>query len=214
MKKYRNEKSFAVMANKMFAFDTKYWCNNDEKLVFLELQFMQNIGDLQGEGLAKFTETIPAILASNLGWDTPTKPARGRQRVVDALNSLKQKDYIMFKDEINYNDMLPKAIVITDTDYETPIAVDVEWADAKRNFKGFTRLTATEYSELKEGKYDLTLYAYTNWRENIGYKISYVEWAKVLDVSVKTAKTVVENTSVITKIQGAFNKETQKNETI
>lgn len=211
MKKYRNGKSFARFPNKMFAFDTKYWCNNDEKLVYLEMQFMQEIGDLQSGEMK--VETLPAIIAQRLGWHTPSKPKLSRQRVVNALNSLKQKDYIMFFGEIKEEDMLTTPIKILGSDYETVVEVDIPWADKSRKFTGFTHLTSIEYNELKAGKYDLTLYTYTNWRENIGYKISYVEWAKVLGTTDRTARTVVENTGVITKIQGAFNKETKKNET-
>lgn len=199
-----------MIPNLMFAFDTKYFCNNDEKLVYAELWFSQQIGNINNEN--KTTITTLDLLTFTLGWETPTRESRGRTRIANALNSLKEKGYVYFQETLTHSDRNGIQIVVLGQDYETEVTVDVSWSQSNRTFKGFSRVTSVEYNQLKEN-HDLTLFLYSKWRENIGYKISYVEWGKALGVNDRHARRIVENTSVIQKVQGAFNKETGKNET-
>lgn len=69
---FKNDNSFGVMPNKMFAFDTKYFCNNDEKMVYLELWFLQSIGNIGGVNDNKLAIVNLDLLTYTLGWETPS----------------------------------------------------------------------------------------------------------------------------------------------
>lgn len=209
---FKNDNSFGVIPNKMFAFDTKYFCDNDEKMVYLELWFLQSIGNMGGVKDSKMAIVNLDLLTYTLGWETPSRESRGRKRVADALNSLNSKGYIYFKGELTHSSRNALAIIILGMDYEHEVFVDIEWSENIRKFTGYSKIMASDYNRLKQG-YDLTLFLYTKWRENVGYKISYVEWGKVLNVSDRQARTIIENTGSIVKEQGSYNKETSKNDT-
>ena len=209
---FKNDNSFGVIPNKMFAFDTKYFCDNDEKMVYLELWFLQSIGNMGGVKDSKLAIVNLDLLTYTLGWETPTKESRGRKRVADALNSLNSKGYIYFTGELTHSSRNALTIIILGMDYEHEVFVDIEWSDNIRKFTGYSKIMASDYNRLKQG-YDLTLFLYTKWRENVSYKISYVEWGKVLNVSDRQARTIIENTGSIVKEQGSYNKETSKNDT-
>lgn len=209
---FKNDNSFGVMPNKMFAFDTKYFCNNDEKMVYLELWFLQSIGNMGGVDDNKVAIVNLDLLTYTLGWETPSRESRGRQRVANALNSLNSKGYVYFTGGLTHSSRNAFTIVILGMDYELEVFVDIPWSENVRKFTGYSKIMASDYNRLKEG-YDLTLFLYTKWRENVGYKISYVEWGKVLNVSDRQARTIIENTGAITKEQGSYNPENSKNET-
>lgn len=210
--KFKNDNSFGVIPNKMFAFDTKYFCDNDEKMVYLELWFLQSIGNMGGVNDSKMAIVNLDLLTYTLGWETPSKQSRGRKRVADSLNSLNSKGYIYFQGELTQSSRNALTVIILGMDYEHEVFVDIEWSDNTRKFTGYSKIMASDYNRLKQG-YDLTLFLYTKWRENVGYKISYVEWGKVLNVSDRQARTIIENTGSIVKEQGSYNKETSKNDT-
>ena len=209
---FKNDNSFGVIPNKMFAFDTQYFCNNDEKMVYLELWFLQSIGNMGGVNDSKLAIVNLDLLTYTLGWETPSKESRGRQRVADALNSLKNKGYVYFKGDLTHSSRNALTIIILGMDYEHEVFVDIEWSENIRKFTGYSKIMASDYNRLKQG-YDLTLFLYTKWRENVSYKISYVEWGKVLNVSDRQARTIIENTGAIVKEQGSYNPESSKNET-
>lgn len=209
---FKNDNSFGVIPNKMFAFDTKYFCNNDEKMVYLELWFLQSIGNMGGVDDNKVAIVNLDLLTYTLGWETPSRESRGRQRVANALNSLNSKGYVYFTGVLTHSSRNSFTIVILGMDYELEVFVDIPWSENVRKFTGYSKIMASDYNRLKEG-YDLTLFLYTKWRENVGYKISYVEWGKVLNVSDRQARTIIENTGAITKEQGSYNPESSKNET-
>lgn len=209
---FKNNNSFGVIPNKMFAFDTKYFCDNDEKMVYLELWFLQSIGNISGTDVNKIAIVNLDLLTYTLGWETPSRESRGRQRVAKVLNSLKSKGYVYFAGELTHSSRNALTIIILGTDYEHEVFVDIEWSENIRKFTGYSKIMASDYNRLKQG-YDLTLFLYTKWRENVGYKISYVEWGKVLNVSDRQARTIIENTGSIIKEQGSYNPETSKNET-
>ena len=209
---FKNDNSFGVIPNKMFAFDTKYFCNNDEKMVYLELWFLQSIGNMGGVNDSKLSIVNLDLLTYTLGWETPSKESRGRKRVADALNSLNSKGYVYFTGELTHSSRNALTIIILGMDYEHEVFIDIEWSDNIRKFTGYSKIMASDYNRLKQG-YDLTLFLYTKWRENVSYKISYVEWGKVLNVSDRQARTIIENTGAIVKEQGSYNSETSKNET-
>ena len=209
---FKNDNSFGVIPNKMFAFDTKYFCNNDEKMVYLELWFLQSIGNMGGVDDNKLAIVNLDLLTYTLGWETPSRESRGRQRVANALNSLNNKGYIYFTSVLTHSSRNSFTIVILGMDYELEVFVDIPWSENVRKFTGYSKIMASDYNRLKE-RYDLTLFLYTKWRENVGYKISYVEWGKVLNVSDRQARTIIENTGAITKEQGSYNPENSKNET-
>lgn len=208
---FKNDNSFGVIPNKMFAFDTKYFCDNDEKMVYLELWFLQSIGNM-GTDDTKLAIVNLDLLTYTLGWETLSRESRGRQRVADCLNSLNSKGYIYFAGELTHSSRNSFTIVILGMDYEHEVFVDIPWSENIRKFTGYSKIMASDYNRLKEG-YDLTLFLYTKWRENVGYKISYVEWGKVLNVSDRQARSIIENTGAITKEQGSYNPESSKNET-
>lgn len=209
---FKNDNSFGVIPNKMFAFDTKYFCNNDEKMVYLELWFLQSIGNMGGVDDNKLAIVNLDLLTYTLGWETPSRESRGRQRVANALNSLNNKGYIYFTGGLTHSSRNSFTIVILGMDYEHEVFVDIPWSENVRKFTGYSKIMASDYNRLRDG-YDLTLFLYTKWRENVGYKISYVEWGKVLNVSDRQARTIIENTGAITKEQGSYNPENSKNET-
>lgn len=209
---FKNNNSFGVIPNKMFAFDTKYFCDNDEKMVYLELWFLQSIGNIGGTNDNKIAIVNLDLLTYTLGWETPSRESRGRQRVANVLNSLNRKGYVYFSGELTHSSRSSFTIVILGMDYEHEVFVDIPWSENIRKFTGYSKIMASDYNRLKEG-YDLTLFLYTKWRENVGYKISYVEWGKVLNVSDRQARSIIENTGAITKEQGSYNPESSKNET-
>lgn len=214
MKIYNNKKSFANLPNRMHAWGTDSWCSDDEKKVYMELWFMQQIGDIS-EVNKKVFVTIDLITYS-LGWETPKRNNKGRQRTIDALNGLQTKGYILFKGgRLTLKDLTPFTVLISGLDYTTVVEADAHWSQRNnvRQFYGYTKITAEEYNTLKE-KYELSLFSYIKWRENIKtYKISYIEWSVVLGVSESTAKRIISETVAIRKYQGAFNESLGKNNT-
>ncbi|NKD37878.1 hypothetical protein HED42_07000 [Enterococcus casseliflavus] len=213
MRKYKNKNSFGVIPNRMFAWGTDSWCSNDEKMVYLELWFSQLISEVGESTENKVVTTNIDMLAHRLDWKT-SRESIGYNRVVKNLNSLRNKGYIVFKGkDLTARSIKTLDIIISGMNYDTIIEIDIEWSSNSRKFQGYSKLMADEYNALKEGKYDLTLYLYAQWRENVGYKISYIEWANVLGLTDRQARTIISNTDVITKVQGQFNKELSKNDT-
>lgn len=215
MKIYKNKKSFAILPNRAHAWGTDSYMNNDEKMIYLELWFMQQIGDFQENGNKVVTVSVDSLV-QDLGWETQKK-SRGRNRVIQVLNSLRSKNYILFKSEdLTLANKENLTVIISGLDYETVVVADAPWSKGNnvRQFSGYTKITAEEHNSLKAGKHDLTLYMYAKWRENIkSYKISYVEWAMVLDVTDRQARTIISKTVAIRKYQGAFNEALGKNNT-
>lgn len=215
MKIYKNKKSFAILPNRAHAWGTDSYMNNDEKMIYLELWFMQQIGDFQENGNKVVTVSVDSLV-QDLGWETQKK-SRGRNRVIQVLNSLRSKNYILFKSEdLTLANKENLTVIISGLDYETVFVADAPWSKGNnvRQFSGYTKITAEEHNSLKAGKHDLTLYMYAKWRENIkSYKISYVEWAMVLDVTDRQARTIISETVAIRKYQGAFNEALGKNNT-
>ncbi|MBZ3642421.1 hypothetical protein ITX49_14660 [Enterococcus casseliflavus] len=214
MRKYKNKNSFGVIPNRMFAWGTDSWCSNDEKMVYLELWFSQLISEMGESTDNKVITTNIDMLTHRLDWRTTSRESIGYTRVVHSLNSLRNKGYIIFKGEdLSARNLKTFDIIVLGMDYDTVVEINVDWSAKTRKFQGYSKLMADEYNMLKEGKYDLTLYLYAQWRENVGYKISYVEWSNVLGVSDRHVKRIVSGTEVLTKVQGQFNKELSKNET-
>ena len=214
MKKYRNEKSFGTIPNRMFAWGTNDWCSNDEKMVYLELFFMQEVSEML-EGSNKTMTITIETLAYALNWKTDRRSV-GYNRVVKCLNSLRRKKYIHFSGEdLTARDVETFTVLILE-DYETVVEADAPWSQRNnvRQFYGYTKIMSGEYRTLKESKYDLTLYLYSKWRENIKtYQISYVEWSMILGVTDRQARTIISETVAIRKYQGAFNESLGKNNT-
>lgn len=212
MKIYKNKKSFAILPNRAHAWGTDSYMNNDEKMIYLELWFMQQIGDFQENG-NKVVKVNVDSLVQNLGWETQKK-SRGRNRVIQALNSLRSKNYILFKSEdlilANKENL---TLIISGLDYETVVEAEAPWSNNVRKMYGYTKIMAEEYNSLKAGKHDLTLYLYAKFRENIKYRISYLEWSMVLGTSERHAKRIISETVAIRKYQGAFNEALGKNNT-
>lgn len=212
MKIYKNKKSFAILPNRAHAWGTDSYMNNDEKMIYLELWFMQQIGDFQENG-NKVVKVNVDSLVQNLGWETQKK-SRGRNRVIQALNSLRSKNYILFKSEdLTLANKEYLTLIISGLDYETVVQAEAPWSNNVRKMYGYTKIMAEEYNSLKAGKHDLTLYLYAKFRENIKYRISYLEWSMVLGTSERHAKRIISETVAIRKYQGAFNEALGKNNT-
>lgn len=212
MKIYKNKKSFAILPNRAHAWGTDSYMNNDEKMIYLELWFMQQIGDFQENG-NKVVKVNVDSLVQNLGWETQKK-SRGRNRVIQALNSLRSKNYILFKSEdLTLANKENLTLIISGLDYETVVEAEAPWSNNVRKMYGYTKIMAEEYNSLKAGKHDLTLYLYAKFRENIKYRISYLEWSIVLGTSERHAKRIISETVAIRKYQGAFNEALGKNNT-
>lgn len=212
MKMYKNKKSFAILPNRAHAWGTDSYMNNDEKMIYLELWFMQQIGDFQENG-NKVVKVNVDSLVQDLGWETQKK-SRGRNRVIQALNSLRSKNYILFKSEdLTLANKENLTLIISGLDYETVVEADAPWSNNVRKMYGYTKIMAEEYNSLKTGKHDLTLYLYAKFRENIKYRISYLEWSMVLGTSERHAKRIISETVAIRKYQGAFNEALGKNNT-
>ena len=220
MIKYTNKESFVMLQHRMFAVGTEFWCTNDEKLVYAELWLLQNIGLM--ESIRKENDRVVLthidILTSQLGWIVPSKESRGRTRTAEALNGLMSKGYIM----INRNDKVTNktrdALYITlpyfDVEGDKGLKIDVPFASTQRNYYGFIKIESSIYNFLKED-YDLTLYAYANWREQatFEYRISFLEWSHVLGVSERQARTIIDKSDAIFKQSGYYNPLTKKQET-
>lgn len=212
MKKYKNRNSFAILPNRAHAWGTDSYMNNDEKMIYLELWFMQQIGDFQENGNKVVTVSVDSLV-QDLGWETQKK-SRGRNRVIQALNSLRSKNYILFKSEdLTLANKENLTLIISGLDYETVVEADAPWSNNVRQMYGYTKIMAEEYNSLKAGKHDLTLYLYAKYRENIKYRISYLEWSMVLGTSERHAKRIISETVAIRKYQGAFNETLGKNNT-
>ena len=212
MKIYKNKKSFAILPNRAHAWGTDSYMNNDEKMIYLELWFMQQIGDFQENG-NKVVKVNVDSLVQDLGWETQKK-SRGRNRVIQALNSLRSKNYILFKSEdLTLANKEYLTLIISGLDYETVVQAEAPWSNNVRKMYGYTKIMAEEYNSLKAGKHDLTLYLYAKFRENIKYRISYLEWSMVLGTSERHAKRIISETVAIRKYQGAFNEALGKNNT-
>lgn len=212
MKKYKNRNSFAILPNRAHAWGTDSYMNNDEKMIYLELWFMQQIGDFQENG-NKVVKVNVDSLVQNLGWETQKK-SRGRNRVIQVLNSLRSKNYILFKSEdLTLANKENLTLIISGLDYETVVEAEAPWSNNVRKMYGYTKIMAEEYNSLKAGKHDLTLYLYAKYRENIKYRISYLEWSMVLGTSERHAKRIISETVAIRKYQGAFNEALGKNNT-
>lgn len=212
MKKYKNRNSFAILPNRAHAWGTDSYMNNDEKMIYLELWFMQQIGDFQENGNKVVTVSVDSLV-QDLGWETQKK-SRGRNRVIQALNSLRSKNYILFKSEdLTLANKENLTLIISELDYETVVEADAPWSNNVRQMYGYTKIMAEEYNSLKAGKHDLTLYLYAKYRENIKYRISYLEWSMVLGTSERHAKRIISETVAIRKYQGAFNETLGKNNT-
>lgn len=104
-------------------------------------------------------------------------------------------------------------LIISGLDYETVVEAEAPWSNNVRKMYGYTKIMAEEYNSLKAGKHDLTLYLYAKFRENIKYRISYLEWSMVLGTSERHAKRIISETVAIRKYQGAFNEALGKNNT-
>ncbi|MEB6212983.1 hypothetical protein MXL49_13935 [Enterococcus casseliflavus] len=212
MKKYKNKNSFAILPNRAHAWGTDSYMNNDEKMIYLELWFMQQIGDFQENGNKVVKGNVDSLV-QDLGWETQKK-SRGRNRVIKALNSLRSKNYILFKSEdLTLANKENLTLIISGLDYETVVEADAPWSNNVRQMYGYTKIMAEEYNSLKAGKHDLTLYLYAKYRENIKYRISYLEWSMVLGTSERHAKRIISETVAIRKYQGAFNEVLGKNNT-
>lgn len=220
MIKYTNKESFVMLQHRMFAVGTEFWCTNDEKLVYAELWLLQNIGLMESirEENDRVVLTHIDILTSQLGWIVPSKESNGRARTAEALNGLMSKGYIM----INRNDKITNktrdALYITlpyfDVEGDKGLKIDVPFASTQRNYYGFIKIESSIYNLLKED-YDLTLYAYANWREQatFEYRISFLEWSYVLGVSERQARTIIDKSDAIFKQSGYYNPSTKKQET-
>ncbi|MGJ0867572.1 hypothetical protein ACR76M_01165 [Enterococcus innesii] len=153
MKIYKNKKSFAILPNRAHAWGTDSYMNNDEKMIYLELWFMQQIGDFQENGNKVVTVSVDSLV-QDLGWETQKK-SRGRNRVIQVLNSLRSKNYILFKSEdLTLANKENLTVIISGLDYETVVVADAPWSKGNnvRQFSGYTKITAEEHNSLKAGK--------------------------------------------------------------
>lgn len=220
MIKYTNKESFVMLQHRMFAVGTKFWCTNDEKLVYAELWLLQNIGLMESirEENDRVILTHIDILTSQLGWIVPSKESKGRTRTAEALNGLMSKGYIVIdlNDEITNKtrDTLYITLPYFDVEGEEGLKIDVPFANTQRNYYGFIKIESSIYNFLKTD-YDLTLYAYANWREQatFEYRISFLEWSYVLGVSERQARTIIDKSDVVFKQRGYYNPVTKKQET-
>ena len=220
MIKYTNKESFVMLQHRMFAVGTEFWCTNDEKLVYAELWLLQNIGLMESirEENDRVVLTHIDILTSQLGWIVPSKESNGRTRTAEALNGLMEKGYIMINRLDKITNKTRDALYITlpyfDVEGDKGLKIDVPFASTQRNYYGFIKVESSIYNLLKKD-YDLTLYAYANWREQatFEYRISFLEWSYVLGVSERQARTIIDKSDVIFKQSGYYNPLTKKQET-
>ncbi|PEE73596.1 hypothetical protein COM81_27800 [Priestia megaterium] len=202
--KMNNEKSYAVLPNVAFGFNTDYQLNNDETLMFIHLQFMKQYG------LVDTVRTTLDMLIEDVDWVTKT-PSRDRNRVIKALENLRSKGYISlsFKEKISKGTLT----VTINKSIEKQVATStVDWKSNPFEFKGFTKIMCEEYNLAENNGYYLIAIAYTKWRENATYKwkICNKEWEAVLGVTDKTARKILDNCHpFITKFTGQKYKDEQ-----
>ena len=193
-----NEKSYIIIPNVSFGFGTEYHLTPDELLVYTHLQM------LKGYGYKHQIITSVALLAEILDW-SKAKASRGKDRVVTALVGLESKGYI--ENEINKG-TLKTAPMIVVTIFkeveEAELKTEVEWRDSDFTWKGFTKITSTEFEQVETDGQQLMILAYALWRENakFEYKISYKEWSLVLGVSEKTVRNIMSDFDVVEKKSG------------
>ncbi|MGG0519653.1 hypothetical protein ABE056_19155 [Priestia aryabhattai] len=192
-----NEKSYAVLPNVAFGFNTIYQLNSDETLMFIHLQFMKQYG------LVNTVRTTLDMLIEELDWTTKT-PSRDRKRIIETLESLRSKGYIniSFKEKISKGAL---TITINKAVEKHEAKSTVDWKSNPFEFKGFTKIMHDEYNLVENNGYHLIAIAYTKWRENATHKwkICTKEWEAVLGVTDKTARKILEKCHpFITKVSG------------
>lgn len=199
-----NEKSYAVLPNVAFGFNTNYHLTNDEMIMFIHLQFMKQYG------LVDTVRTTIDMLIEALDWTTKTT-SRDRKKVINALESLESKGYISisFKEKISKGTL---TIIINKGIEKREVTSTVGWKSNPFEFKGFTKIMYDEYNLAENNGYYLMAIAYIKWRENATYKwkICIKEWEAVLGVTDKTARKILDNCRpFITKVTGQKYKDEQ-----
>lgn len=200
---FTNKKSYIIVPNVAFGFNTKYHLTTDELMVFAHLQMIKAVG------LDNQLMTMVDVIVAGLEWDK-SNITRDRKRVEKALTGLHDKGYITI--EFNGAKIVKSVLTITINKELEKAETEstVEWKEAPFVWKGFTRIENNEYNQANNDGQYLMVIAYTKWRENakFTYRISYQEWQEVLDVSDNTARTVItECEPFINKISGSFYKD-------
>jgi hypothetical protein len=199
--KFTNKKGFTNIPNVAFGFGTEYHMTADEMMVYSNLQLSKQIGLMETD----VTVTMVDMLVATLNWETPSKPARAKKRVTDALEGLVSKGYIEI---VCDGDMKKSVLTVTvKTDVKDAQAqTAVEWKENPFIWKGFTQLSTNEYNLANGNGQHLIVVDYTKWRENakFDWKIAYKEWESILNVSHNTAVEIIkECESFVIKISGA-----------
>lgn len=201
-----NKDSYAIIPNVAFGFGTEYQLTKDEMMVYVHLQFMKQYG------LKDTARTTLDMLIDDLSWSTSGNNAsRDRKHMQSILTGLQQKGYI----SISFYGKMSKSILtitINNKMKDVVATSKVDWKNNPFTFKGFTSIALNEYNLADAEGHKMIVIAYIKWRNNaqFTYQISFKEWEDILQVTDKTARTIIENCNgIINKESGAFYKDEQ-----
>lgn len=199
------KEKFVPLPNRVFAFDTNYYLNDDEFLVYYYLFFLvtardTNVSIVNIELLNFYTEFDRG------------NPSRGKKRIGEALMGLHRKCYIKLihsDDKLRYNTTLKVNLpVLSDPIYESIVESD------SLKFRGFTMVKHDMVNRASTIK-QLKVQIYVSWRSfaNVDdapeFAIPYSQWEKVLRVSYATAVKIINSCvedGLITKYRGQYYK--------
>ncbi|MEK4752294.1 hypothetical protein MKX72_07355 [Priestia sp. FSL R5-0597] len=182
-------RTFAVLPNVAFAGGTEYHLTKDELMVFVHIQFVKQVGLMD----TQITRIYTDMLLEDLEWKTTTA-SRDNKRVVTALEGLEKKGYIViqFDGKKITNSLL--TITVVEEMMKVGTHVSVKWKDKPLPFKGYTKIEGDDYNLAEVDGQKMTVIAYVLWRSGIeGYKIAFKEWQLVLNVSDKTAQSIIND---------------------
>lgn len=182
-----NKEKFVKIPMKMFAYESVNYVKNDEIAVYYEIVYHASARNVS------VSFVTVELLYSRLKWDFKS-PSRGKKRILSAILSLQEKGYISLAtvDEINNNTYL-----VIHTPKNNSLIFTEKIRSGSSVYTGWTPITEKKMNILKEDINNvgqrLKILTYIIWRFNIGYAISYEEWANVLKISESTAKRVIKS---------------------
>lgn len=197
----RKEK-FVRIPMKMFAYGTEHYVTDDEIAVYYELGY-----HCWGRDVS-ISHINVELLHARLKWNN------GKNRIIKALSGLKTKNYIFY----NCDDVKATSYLTVNMPKERSKLFEEEVVvDEKLKLTGWTGITESIMNICKQDKVKtgqrLKVITYIMWRANLKktcdftYRISFPEWANVLQMTERQANRVIDSLKrgkIIRVTSGAF----------